>query len=314
MAQGKSPLQYKGVRAIAPPDLTIAQRAPNSGDKAYPPGQFWLDETNDASYQWSGTIWISMGSGSTGAVDTLTGDSQGAIVPVAGNIDLLGTAADGISTTGTAGTITFAIEQATTSQRGTLATSTNAQSVTGTDATVAVTPASLTARLAAPGAIGGTTPGAGTFTDLTATGTVHLNVTGAGVTTIGTGGTGAVNIGNATGNTAVTGSLTTTTTLTASLGAITATNGDLVLGTAGNKLSIATGSNASIGTSAAMTAGAITISTTAVTASSKIFLSAATAGGTQGVLSVANIVAATSFDIVSSSNLDTSTVNWLIIN
>lgn len=189
MAIAKSPLQYKGVRAIQPPDLVKAKRAPTGTDKAYLPGQLWLDTANNASYQWSGTEWISLGSGSTGAIDTLTGDSGGAIVPVGGNITLAGTAAAGISTTGSAGTITFNIAAATTSQRGTLATSTNAQSVTGTDATVAVTPASLTARLAAPGTIGGTTPGAGAFTTLTST----------GVTTIGSGAGVAVAVGNATG-------------------------------------------------------------------------------------------------------------------
>lgn len=101
-----------------------------------------------------------------------------------------------------------------------------------------------------------------------------------------------------------------------SAGTITATNGNVVLGTAGNKLSIATGTNASIGTSAAMTAGTITISTTAVTASSKIFLTANTLGGTPGTLSAptASIVAGTSFVITSSSNTDTSTVNWWIVN
>src|ERR1700744_5461146 len=80
------------------------------------------------------------------------------------------------------------------------------------------------------------------------------------------------------------GSLTTTTTLTATSGNITATNGNLVLGTTGNKLSIATGTNASMGTSVAMTAGTVTISTTAVTASSKIFLTTNTAGGALGTL------------------------------
>lgn len=102
--------------------------------------------------------------------------------------------------------------------------------------------------------------------------------------------------------------------LTATSGNITATNGNLVLGTAGNKISIATGTNASIGVSGAMTAGTITISTTAVTASSRIFLTHATVGGTVGVLSVGTVTAGTSFVINSSSNTDTSTVNWLIIN
>lgn len=146
-------------------------------------------------------------------------------------------------------------------------------------------------------------------------------------TTTMTAGTGITattgNIVASTGNiTATAGSVSAGTTvtagtsITATLGNITATNGNLVLGTAGNKLSIATGSNASIGTSAAMTAGTITISTTAVTASSKIFLTANTLAGTPGTLSAptASIVAGTSFVITSSSNTDTSTVNWLIIN
>lgn len=99
-------------------------------------------------------------------------------------------------------------------------------------------------------------------------------------------------------------------------GSLVVSNGNLTLGTAGNKINIATGTNASIGTSAAMTAGTITISTTAVTANSKIFLTVNTVGGTQGTLSAptGSIVAGTSFVINSSSNTDTSTVNWWIIN
>ena len=110
------------------------------------------------------------------------------------------------------------------------------------------------------------------------------------------------------------GSVTSTTTLTATLGNITATNGNLVLGTAGNKLSIATGTNASVGTSGALSTGTVTVATTAVTASSKIFLTRAVAGGTLGNLSVGTITAGTSFTITSDQALDTSTVNWLIIN
>jgi len=90
--------------------------------------------------------------------------------------------------------------------------------------------------------------------------------------------------------------------------------GNLALLTAGNKLKIATGSNASAGVSGAMTAGTITISTTAVTASSLIYLTHASVGGTVGVLSVGTITAGTSFVINSSSASDTSTVNWWIVN
>ncbi len=90
--------------------------------------------------------------------------------------------------------------------------------------------------------------------------------------------------------------------------------GNIELVTAGNKIKIATGSNASAGVSGAMTAGSITISTTAVTANSLIFLTHATVGGTKGILSVGTITAGTSFVINSSSASDTGTVNWLIIN
>lgn len=111
------------------------------------------------------------------------------------------------------------------------------------------------------------------------------------------------------------GSVTATTTVTATLGAITATNGNLVLGTAGNKLNIATGANASVGT-ATLATGSVTVSTTAVSASSIILISRNTPAGTVGDLSVpvGSIVAGTEFVINSASGTDTSTVNWLIIN
>lgn len=91
--------------------------------------------------------------------------------------------------------------------------------------------------------------------------------------------------------------------------------GNVELTTAGNKLKIATGSNASMGT-ATLVGGTVTVSTTAVATGSTIFLTCNTPGGTQGFLSApaASIVNATSFVINSSSGTDTSTVNWLIVN
>ena len=149
---------------------------------------------------------------------------------------------------------------------------------------------------------------------LTVAGTTSINATGAANTTIGTGGTGFVHIGNATGNTQVTGSLTASTSLTATAGAITATNGNLVLGTAGNKLSIATGANASVGVTAAMsgTPGTISVSTTACTTSSVILYSRATVGGTPGNVSI-SAQSNGSFTLLSTGN-ETSTFNYLIIN
>jgi hypothetical protein len=91
--------------------------------------------------------------------------------------------------------------------------------------------------------------------------------------------------------------------------------GNLQLTTAGNKLKIATGSNASIGT-ATLVAGTVTVSTTAVATGSIIIVSCNTPGGTQGILSapVGSITNNTSFVINSSNAADTSTVNWWIIN
>lgn len=91
--------------------------------------------------------------------------------------------------------------------------------------------------------------------------------------------------------------------------------GNVALLTAGNKLKIATGANASMGT-ATLVGGTVTVNTTAVSANSIIFTTCNTPGGTQGFLSapVANIIAGTSFVINSSSGTDTSTVNWLVIN
>ena len=121
------------------------------------------------------------------------------------------------------------------------------------------------------------------------------------------------------------GSIASTTTVTATLGDITATNGNLVLGTAGNKLSIATGANASVGTST-LTNGTVTVATTAVTASSIILLTRQTVGTTGandlGILSVGTIVAATSFvinawtvtDATTLQADDQSVIGWMIIN
>lgn len=109
------------------------------------------------------------------------------------------------------------------------------------------------------------------------------------------------------------GSVTATTTLTATLGAITATNGNMVLGTAGNKIVITKGSNASNGLSSAMTAGAVTVATTACSATANVFYSRATTGGTPGQVSI-TAQDGTGFTLTSTSNTETSTFNWWIIN
>jgi len=83
----------------------------------------------------------------------------------------------------------LAIPNASTTVRGIVFLATDAEAVAGVNTTDAIVPSSLTARLAAPGAIGGTTPGAGAFTTLTST----------GITTLGSGAGVASKLGNTTG-------------------------------------------------------------------------------------------------------------------
>lgn len=92
---------------------------------------------------------------------------------------------------------------------------------------------------------------------------------------------------------------------------ITSSFGDLKL-TQG-KLVIPAAPNASVGT-ATLVGGTATISTNQVTALSLVFLTNAAPSGTPGILSVGTIVPGISFIINSTSSLDTSHVNWWIIN
>ena len=70
--------------------------------------------------------------------------------------------------------------------------------------------------------------------------------------------------------------------------------------------------NAGTGT---LSGGTVTISTTAVTANSLIFLQDTSSSITNvGTLIVSSKTAGTSFTVTSTLALDTSTFNWLIIN
>jgi hypothetical protein len=117
-----------------------------------------------------------------------------------------------------------------------------------------------------------------------------------------------------TGSPSVSGSLTAATTITATLGAITATNGNLVMGTAGNKIIVPTGANASAGTSGNMsgTPGAVTVATTASSGTAKVFYCRNVTGGTPGEVSI-TAQDGTGFTLTSTGN-ETSTFNWWIIN
>lgn len=112
----------------------------------------------------------------------------------------------------------------------------------------------------------------------------------------------------------VTTSATVGTSITATLGNITATNGNLVMSTAGNKIIVPTGSNASAGTSGVMsgTPGSVTVGTSACSATALIFYARKTASGTLGNVSI-SAQDGTGFTLLSTGN-ETSTFYWWIIN
>ena len=80
---------------------------------------------------------------------------------------------------------------------------------------------------------------------------------------------------------------------------------------AGGGMAVAEGSNAKQGV-ATLVAGTVTVANTSITATSRIFLTTQTPGGTPGWLQVSARVVGTSFTILSSNALDTSVVAYEI--
>lgn len=87
---------------------------------------------------------------------------------------------------------------------------------------------------------------------------------------------------------------------------------NLAISTAGNGLQIKEGSNARMGT-AVLVAGTVTVSNTSITSNTRIWVGMKTPGGTVGASFVSTVTIGTSFVITSTSNLDTSTVAWLLV-
>ena len=154
-------LQYLGTRAASPPNTWTFNHAPTIYDtQGFSLGDFWiyvnsatkinqsyilLDLYGDADARRSLAQWQPLVRG-TGNVSSLTGND--AIIVNAnpsGNINLLG--AGPITVSGTLNTETISIAVATTSSQGSVQLSSNADTIAGTDANTAVTPASLAAKL-----------------------------------------------------------------------------------------------------------------------------------------------------------------------
>lgn len=95
-------------------------------------------------------------------------------------------------------------------------------------------------------------------------------------------------------------------------GDVQVSTGDLSVETAGKGLKIKEGSNAKMGI-ATLVGGTVVVSTTAVTANSRIMLTHQNSSGTVGFVIVSARTAATSFTILSSSGTDTSNIAWMIV-
>lgn len=90
--------------------------------------------------------------------------------------------------------------------------------------------------------------------------------------------------------------------------------GNLICTVAGKGVQVKEGANAKMGTATLIT-GSTTVSTTAVTANSRIFLTVQQIGTVSQpkAMTIASKTAGTSFQIVSSDATDTSTVAWMIV-
>lgn len=155
---------------------TFATAAQGSlADTAVQPGDNVSDLTNDAGYVTTsgyvpGGTDVALADGGTGA--SLTDPNDDRIMfwdDSAGAVTWL-TASTGLTISGT----NMTVLTSSSTQTGIVELATDAETVTGTDTARATTPANISARLAAPGTIGGTTPGAATFTTVTTTGNIEL--------------------------------------------------------------------------------------------------------------------------------------------
>lgn len=151
-------------------------------------------------------------------------------------------------------------------------------------------------------------------TDVTGDTQRRLIVRGDGQLVLGSGSaTGDTNLYRSGANALATDdSFTAATGLTATAGDITATNGNVVISTAGKGLNVKTGSNARIGTLTLTGATPVVVSTTAVTADSAVYLTVKTVGGTPAFSWVSARSAGVSFSVTGTAG-DTSVLNWHIV-
>lgn len=279
---------------LNPPPI-ISSRAPTTTDTRFPLGQTWvyqISSTNASVYSLGAVAggvatWVLLG-GSSGDVNTLTGNSGGAISPTAGNINVVGSGA--VAVVGAGSTLTISVTPGTAfiatltgDSGGARSPTAGNMNILGTANQITTTGSGSNITLSLPSAI--TAPGSVTATTtLTAT------------------------LGN----------------ITATNGNIvrgTAGNKDVYTSVASSPTA---GAN-SAGT-VTLTGGTATVSTTAVTAASQIRLYrqgiGATGAAALGILTLGTKTAGVSFvinavqaaDATALQATDVSVIGWEIVN
>lgn len=185
---------------------------------------------------------------------------------------------------------------------------TGRHAVAALQSAVAGTGAAVYAETTSTGGAAVVARGPGTLLDLQdRAGRTIMSVGQSGFTPASLAVTGALTAGSV----ASTGALSATT--IAGTGNLTVTSGDLIANTAGRGLRVKEGANARMGTLTLNGATPVVVSTTAVSATSRIFLTAQSAnGGTPAFHYVSAQSAGVSFTVQGVA-LDTSIVAWLIV-
>jgi hypothetical protein len=148
-----NPTSYFGIQPTTPGQNWYRRRDPNSTDyKGYAIGDRWINLASSSIWALVGNsahvaTWVPLGGGST-AIATLTPDAGVAVTPTAGNIDIGGDAAQGVSTSnGGLSTLVVSVQDATTALKGVVNLATNAEAIAGTDTAKAITSDDLKAKL-----------------------------------------------------------------------------------------------------------------------------------------------------------------------
>lgn len=125
-----NPLGYTGLKQRSPANAVHYRRDPTVNDhEKYDVGDLWVNTIALTSWQLASkaknlapphnviATWIPIGGGTT-QVRTLTPDSLVAVIPALGNINVIGTAAQGVSTTNAANTVRVTVQDASTIVKG----------------------------------------------------------------------------------------------------------------------------------------------------------------------------------------------------